>query len=210
MELKNIFTSANPDILIFFLTSLFAFIAWMVKGLIEKPLTDSKITFSKYLEKRIEILSEVKVRLSFIAYFPTGNESKIFKEQLQQIMLKDGRIGYLDKSTFLSTLKISIDPITDEKLLLDTITQIDEDLFKQISKVQDEIKFYRRFSNFNPLKKFVGFTMLSILYIISFVLIISAVFGITYGLLFADLSWKVVIIILSILGFYFINLWMRQ
>lgn len=210
MDIDKLISEMNPDLLIFLLASLFAFISWIVKGLVEKPLAESKNTFHRFLEKRIEILTEVKTRLKFIAYFPTEEESKEFKEQLQQLLLKDGKAGYLNKETFESALRISIDPKTDEKLLLATIKEIDEDLYKQISKIQDEVNFYRMFSNYNPFKRFVGFTILSLQYIFSLTVVIGLLFTIIYGLLFTTWCCKTVIILFTILGLYLIDKWMKK
>ena len=98
------------------------------KSLVEKPLTESKNTFTKYFDKRIEILTEVKTRLNFIAYFPEGDESLEYKNQLQTILLTDGKAAYLSKEVYDNVLRIAIDPKTDEKLLLATIINIDEEL----------------------------------------------------------------------------------
>ena len=46
MDIKTIIKDANPDIVIFLLTALIAYISWLVKSLIEKPLTESKNTFT--------------------------------------------------------------------------------------------------------------------------------------------------------------------
>jgi len=112
MDIESIIKNANPDVVIFLLTTLIAFISWLVKSLVERPIAESKNTFNKFLEKRIEILTEIKARLNFIAYFPKGKENLDYKNQLQKIILKDGKTGYLNKETFDSVLKISIDPVT--------------------------------------------------------------------------------------------------
>jgi hypothetical protein len=210
MDIESILKNANPDMVIFLLTTLIAFISWLVKSLVEKPITESKNTFNKYLEKRIEILTEVKSRLNFIAYFPIGQENLDYKNQLQEIILKDGKTGYLSKETFDSVVKISIDPKTDEKLLLETIKKIDEDLYLQISKIQDEISFYRKFSNYNPLKRFVGIALLSLQYIISLSLVISVLFLLTYTFLQATNYLRIGIIILLGLGLFLIDKWLRK
>ena len=75
MDLIQILKDANPNIIIFLLTTLVAFISWLIKGLVEKPLTESKNTFVRYFDKRIEILTEIKTRLNFIAYFPKGEDN---------------------------------------------------------------------------------------------------------------------------------------
>lgn len=184
MELKNILINSNPNLVIFLLTSLFAVISWMIKGLIEKPLIESKNTFNRFLEKRVEILTEIKTRLNLIAYFPNGENSDEFKEQLQGLLLKDGKAGYLNKSTYECVMKISIDPVTDEKLLLDTLKEIDTDLYNQISKIEDEIRFYHKFSHFNPFKRFIGFTLLGFQYALSLLFILGLISALLYGFSF--------------------------
>jgi hypothetical protein len=153
----------------------------------------------------------LKLRLDFfIAYFHEGQENLDYKNQLQEIILRDGKTGYLSKNTFDSILKISIDQITDEKLLFETITKIEEDLYLQISKIQDEISFYRRFSNYNPLKRFVGFTLLSLQYIISLSLVISILFFLIYIFLETNNYFRVGTIVASLPGLYFIDKWLRK
>ncbi|HEV8083711.1 MAG TPA: hypothetical protein VGP55_10935 [Chitinophagaceae bacterium] len=210
MELINLLAKVNPDILIVLFTALFAFLSWIIKGLMEKPLEETKNTFNKFFEQRIEILAKVKARLAFIAYFPSEEHSKEFKEELQQILLKDGKIGYLDKETFESVLKISIEPKTDEKFLIGTIQQIDADLCKQISKIHDEISFYRKFSNYNPFKRFIGFTILSLQYILSLSLIIGSLYFVTYELIVSTWYWKILVILGLLLGLYLINNWFKK
>ncbi|MBB4034146.1 ABC-type multidrug transport system fused ATPase/permease subunit [Dysgonomonas hofstadii] len=210
MDIKDIISKADPNILIFLLTTFCAFLAWLSKGLVEKPLEESKETFNRFLDKRIEILTEVKVRLNFIAYFPTTEESKEFKEQLQELILKDGKVGYLNKDTLENILKISIDPKTDEKLLLATIKNIDEDLSAQISKIQDEISFFRKFSNFNPFKKFWGLSLLSAQYILSLTLITSFFYLVILGLITFSLPFKIGLIIIVILILYFLSKYINK
>jgi len=210
MDLKTLFSIANPNIVVFLLTTLVAFISWLVKGLVEKPIAESKNTFNKFLEKRIEILTEVKSRLNFIAYFPEGEDSLVYKNQLQEIILKDGKTGYLSKETFNSILKISIDPITDEQLLLDTISEINNDLYAQISKIKDEISFYKRFSNYNPLKRFIGYAILSLQYIFSLTLISSILFLVAFGLIETNYLGRILIVLASIIGLFSIDKWMKK
>ena len=210
MDIVAIIKNANPDIVIFLMTSLLAFISWLVKSLIEKPITESKNTFNKFLEKRIEILTEVKTRLNFIAYFPTGQENLDYKNQLQEILLKDGKTGYLSKDTFDAVLKISIDPQTEETLLLETIKKIDADLYSQISKIHDEISFYRRFSNYNPLRRFVGLTLLALQYIFSLSLVISILILFIYVFVEVNNYIRIGIVVISGIGLYFIDKWLKK
>jgi hypothetical protein len=210
MDIKTIIKDANPDIVIFLLTTLLAFISWLVKSLIEKPLTESKNTFTKYFDKRIEILTEVKTRLNFIAYFPEGEDNLEYKNQLQSIILTDGKAAYLSKEVYDNVLRISIDPKTDEKLLLVTIKSIDEELYKKISKVQDEINFYRRFSNFSPLRRFVGITILSLQYVLSLIIVISLLLLMTTTFFNGNIYLKIGVLLVGILGLYLIDKWLKK
>ena len=210
MDIMTIIKEANPNVVIFLLTTMVAFISWLVKSLVEKPLTESKNTFTKYFDKRIEILTEVKTRLNFIAYFPEGDENLDYKNQLQAILLTDGKAAYLSKEIYDNVLRIAIDPKTDENLLLATIKNIDEELYKKISKVQDEINFYRRFSNYSPLKRFVGITLLSLQYVISLTTIVAFLFLITLTFLEGNFYIKAGVILTGILGLYLIDKWLKK
>lgn len=205
MDVKSLIISANPNLLIFLLTTLIAFVSWLIKSLVETPITESKNTFNKYIERRIEILTEIKTKLNFIAYFPAEEDSKEYKNQLQAIFLKDGKTGYLDKKTFDSTLKIAINPIVDEVLLLKTIKEIDDDLYMIISKVQQEISFYRKFSNFNPYKRFIGYTLLSLQYVLSLAIIASVLTIIVILFTNANFYLRFILIGLFIIALYYTN-----
>lgn len=202
MELKEILSDVKPEFLLVLITTFFALVSWIIKGLIEKPLTESRITFNNISQKRIEILSEIKTRLAFIAYFPSKEESKIYKEQLQEILLRDGKVGFLNKLTFESVLKLSIDPVTNEELLLETIKEIDEDLSTQISKVQDEVKFYINFSNYHPVKRFFGFLILSIQYLVALTLVFISIALVISGVIYLNWYLKIFLILL-LLGISF-------
>jgi len=212
MELiKSILVEANPDIVIFLMTSFIAFTSWIVKGLVEKPINDSKDTFNKFLEKRIKFLFEIKARLNLIAYFiQEQGECDKFKEEIQNLLLKDGRACYLNKEDFDKVLNISITPEISEELLLEAITNIDEDLYSQISKIQDEVSFYRKFSNYNPFKKFVGVSLLALQYILSLVLIMSILFALAYGLIVFACWIKIILILIIIIGLILINKWLNK
>ena len=110
MDLIKLFKDANPNVVIFLLTTFVAFFSWLVKSLVEKPLSESKNTFTKYFDKRIEILNEVKTRLNFIAYFPEGDDSLNYKNQLQTLLLTEGKAAYLSKESYDNVLRISISP----------------------------------------------------------------------------------------------------
>ncbi len=210
MDINSIIEEANPNIVVFLLTTLVAFISWIVKSLVEKPLIESKNTFNKFFDKRIEILTEIKTRLHFIAYFPTGEESLEYKNQLQSILLKDGKAGYLSKEVYDNVLKISIDPHTEEIFLLNTITKIDEELYLNISKVQDEVEFYRKFSNYSPLKRFIGITLLSLQYIVSLFLVVSILLLMIMGILNGSIYLKIGTVLIGLLMVYLINKWLKR
>lgn len=210
MDIETIIKEANPDVVIFLLTTIVAFISWLVKSLVEKPITESKNTFTKYFDKRVEILTEVKTRLNFIAYFPDGDDSLEYKNQLQTLLLTDGKAAYLSKEIYDNVLRISIDPKTNEKLLLETIKGIDEELYKKISKIQEEINFYRRFSNYNPLKRFVGITFLSLQYVISLTIVLAFLFLITTTFFEGTIFIRIGLILIGILGLYLIDKWLKR
>ena len=210
MDIELILNRADPNVVVFLLTILAAFISWLIKGLVEKPLSESKKTFNNLFEKRIEVLTEVKTRLNFILYFPVGKENIEYKKQLQEIFLKDGKTVYLGKDIFQSVMKIAIDPTTDEKLLLKTIRRIDEELNSQISKIQDEISFYKKFLNYSPLKRFVGLTLLSLQYIFAFFLITLVLFSLIWLFLSKYVMLKILAVIIATLGIIFINRWLKK
>lgn len=210
MDLMTIIKGANPNVVIFLLTTFVAFISWLVKSLVEKPLTESKNTFTKYFDKRIEILTEVKTRLNFIAYFPEGDDNLEYKNQLQAILLSEGKAAYLSKEIYDNVLRIAIDPKTDENLLLTTINSIDGELYKKISKVQDEINFYRRFSNYSPFKRFVGITFLSLQYIIALIVVFTFLLLVTKIFLNGSISVKIGVTIGGGLGLYLIDKWLKK
>ncbi len=210
MDIETIIKEANPNIIIFLLTTIVAFISWLVKSLVEKPISDSKNTFTKYFDKRIEILTEVKTRLNFIAYFPEGEDSLEYKNQIQTLLLTDGKAAYLSKETYDSVLRISIDPKTDEILLLDTIKGIDEELYKKISKVQEEINFYRRFSNYSPLRRFIGITVLSLQYVISLTIVLAFLYLMSMIFFNGNFFIKIGVILLGIFGLYLIDKWLKK
>ncbi|MEO2071204.1 MAG: hypothetical protein ABGW99_07665 [Zunongwangia sp.] len=210
MDLIQILKDANPNIIIFLLTTLVAFISWLIKGLVEKPLTESKNTFVRYFDKRIEILTEIKTRLNFIAYFPKGEDNLNYKEQLQTILLSDGKAAYLSKEIYDDVLRISIDEETDENLLLKTIEKLDEELYLKISKIQEEIEFYRSFSNYSPFRRFIGITVLSLQYIIALTLIFIILMYAAISFIESGLWFRIGIILVSIIIIYLAEKWLKS
>lgn len=210
MDIIAIIKESNPNVIIFLLTTFVAFISWLVKSLVEKPLIESKKTFTKYFDKRIEILTEVKTRLNFIAYFPEGDDNLDYKNQLQAILLTDGKTAYLSKEIYDNVLRIAIDPNTNEKLLIETIKKIDEELYKKISKIHDEINFYKRFSNYSPLRRFVGITFLSLQYFVSLLIVIALLLLMTTTFFNGSIYIKTGIALTGLLGIYLIDKWLNR
>jgi len=209
MEL--IFAGANPTIIVFLFTSLFAFLSWIVKGLIEKPISESKNTFNRFVEKRIEILTQVNSHLKFILYFIGDvDECKSHKEKLQDILLRDGKVAYINKEDFESVLKLSIDEETDEAELIRIIASLDTDLYLQISKIEDEIKFYKRFSNYNLLKRFVGLLILSLQYILILTLLLFVLFSFVYFVINNGWLIRSIIILIIIVVIYGLSCWIDK
>ncbi len=182
MDIKNIFTS-NSALLIFSLTTLIAFISWIVKVFIENPIEDSRNTFHKFIEKRIEILTEIKSLLEFINIFSDEETSKEYKQKLQDILMT-GRSAYVDKNMLELSIKISADLTTNKNSINNLLNIINKELHTSISKIQDEHIFYKNYSNFNPVKKVISLTYLSLLYILSLLFIALTIISILYFFLY--------------------------
>lgn len=210
MDLNSLINDANPNVVIFFLTTLIAFLSWLVKSLVDKPLANSKITFTKYFEKRIEILSEINTRLKFIAYFPVGKDSLEFKNQLQLILLQEGKAAYLSKELHDNVIRISIDPATNEELLLLTINNLEVELALMISKIRDEINLYRKFSNYKPLKRFMGIMLLSLQYLLSLLAIVSFILLMIITFLNGNIYLIFGIIAIALLFIFLIDKWLKS
>lgn len=210
MDIIQSIQDADSNLLVFLLTSLIAFITWIVKGAIEKPINDSKITFEKTYNTRIEILTEVKNRLSFILYFKDGEDNKNFKEQIQELLLKDGKSAFLSKKVLDNTLRLSIEEDNNESLIKDTISLIDTELYQIISKIEDEISFFRKFSNYNPLKKVVGVILLALQNIITILLIGLIVYFIISFYIEYAICVKILTVIFSVGVLIFANWYLSK
>ena len=210
MDLIELLKGIDKSLLVFILTSLFAFLSWLIKGIVEKFLNEAKNTFEKTSTTRIEILTEIKNRLSLILYFNTGEENLKFKEQIQELLLKDGKSAYLNKEILDTTLRISIDETNDETLISNTISKIDIELFKIISKIEDEISFYRKFSNYAPLKKVIGIVLLALQNILTILIIGLIIFSMIYFFFQSEIYGKALIIIISIVLIIFSNWYLAK
>ena len=152
-------------------TIIAGFIAWLVKSLIESPLNNSKEAFYNILNKRVEMMSQLKAHLTLICFFP-GKSS--FKHDLQKILL-DGNTAYVDSDILASAFKITLSEHTDLKLARQLVTQIDDDLKKWISIASDDISFYKKYNSPNPSKRILALFSLSfwsLLFIIAYITII--------------------------------------
>lgn len=210
MDLIKSLNEIDKSLLVFVITSLFAFISWLIKGIIEKPINEAKVTFEKTYATRIEILTEIKNRLSLILYFNTGEDNLEYKKQIQDLLLKDGKSAYLSKEILDNTLRISIDETNNENLISSTISKIDNELFLMISKIEDEISFYRKFSNYNPWKKVIGLVLLALQNIITILLISLIIFLLVFFFIQSEYCGKALVIIVSIILLLFSNWYLAK
>lgn len=210
MDFLETLKTADSNLLVFLLTSLIAFVTWLIKGSIEKPINDSKQTFEKTYNIRIEIMTEIKNRLSLILYFKKGSDNLKFKEEIQQLLLKDGKSAYLSKEVLDNLLRLSIEETNNESLINKTIKLIDEELYLIISKIEDEVSFYRKFSNFNPFKKLVGIVLLALQNIITMFIIGLVSYFLITTFIYNTICVKISIAILSIGILVFANWYLSK
>lgn len=210
MDFIETLKSADSNLLVFLLTSSVAFVTWIIKGSIEKPINDSKQTFEKTFNIRIEIMTEIKNRLSLILYFKEGKDNLKFKEEIQHLLLRDGKSAYLSKKILDNLLRLSIEKVNNEILIKETINLIDTELYLIISKLEDEISFYRKFSNFNPLKKVIGIALLAIQNIITLLLIGLITYFIITTFIYNTIFIKVLITLLSVGMLLFANWYLSK
>lgn len=172
MDLESVFRAIDKNLLAVLVTTIVGFISWLVKGLVETPLINAREVFFKYFDRRIEILSDIKVRLSLISLFP-DKESLDYKEQLQAILLTEGKAAYLSQDLFASILEITVNKQTNEMLVLETVKKVDSELKVNIDKVQQANKFYITYSNANPTKKILGYFVLGLTYMLILIVILG-------------------------------------
>jgi len=122
MDIVTKIQESSPELTTLVFSFIIVFITWLIKTLIEKPIENSRNTFVKYFEKRVQILSELNANLHFIAYFPLNTE---FKENLQKILLDGLKSAYISKEIFDNTTRIAIDETTNDELTLKTIKKIE-------------------------------------------------------------------------------------
>lgn len=170
MDIVAKIQESSPELTTLLFSSIIVFITWLIKSIIEKPIENSRSTFVKYFEKRIQVLSEINANLNFIAYFPNNTE---FKENLQRILLDGMKSAYISKEIFDYVTRIAIEETTDENLTLKTIKKIDEELEALISKVRQENKFYYKYSDIRPVKRIFKLFFLFLMYIVAAIIILS-------------------------------------
>lgn len=183
-KIVEIVNGVDKNLLGILITSIIAFICWIVKGLIEVPINNSKEIFFKYFDKRIEVLGDIKIRLAIIALFPY-EEGEPYKEQLQEFLLKDGKSAYLDSDIFAQILDISITPTTSEEKLSKAIKDVNLALSAYIGKVEQSNNFYSKYANVDPIKRISGYLLLSLYYILVIVALLL-ITGIAFYLFFLD------------------------
>lgn len=177
MDIVTKIQESSPELATLVFSSIIAFITWLIKTLIEKPIDRSRSTFVKYFEKRIQILSELNANLHFIAYFP---KTKEFKENLQRILLDGLKSAYISKEIFDNTTRIAIDESTDEGLTLKTIKNIEEELETLVSKIREENKFYYKYTDIRPVNRIFKVLVLFLMYVVAATIILSLLLLIGY------------------------------
>lgn len=210
MDFLETLKLADSNLLVFLLTSIIAFLTWIIKGSIEKPINDSKQTFEKTFNIRVETMTEIKNRLSLILYFKEGDENLQFKEEIQQILLKDGKSAYLSKNILDNLIRLSIEKENNKELIETTINLIDSELYLIISKLEDEINFYRKFSNFNPLKKIIGIILLALQNIITILIVGLATYFLIITFINGTICIRILISLLSIGILLFANWYLSK
>jgi hypothetical protein len=161
------FLKTHLDTIIYAGVALIAFISWLAKSLVEKPIKDSRITFDKLVQDRVVLLSKVKLRLKFIEQLPQEDNGREYKDEIRDILKKEDKDIYLLKEEcFEDILKISMTQETDKNLLLETIKNIDEELKKQISMLNEKTSFFRQFSGYGLIGLLTGNILLVIIYLI--------------------------------------------
>lgn len=211
MDIIQLIKNTDSNLLVFLLTSLIAFISWIIKGAIEKPINESKMTFEKTFNLRIEILTEIKNRLSLILYFENDKKENIkIKEQIQDLLLRDGKSAYLSKEVLDNIMIISINEENKTDLIKNTITKIDEELYKIISKIEDEINFYRKFSNYNPIKKVIGIILLALQNIIIILFISIIIFFLITIFIESNIIGRLFVIIISLILLFISNWYLSK
>lgn len=216
MEIDKVFDMIDVNLLIFLLTTLVAFISWLIKGIIEAPLKSAKSTFEKYFQNRIEVLTELKNRLSLILYLLNGDEESNkkgidkFKEEIQNILLSNGKSAYISKDILDYTLNISVIPENDTNKIKTTIGKIDEELFSAISKVNDELDFHRKFSNYSPIKRLLGLILLSSQYIVVLTFTITLAYFLLNYFFSNGILIKIGVIVFCAIILWLISLWLSN
>ncbi|MBA4197708.1 MAG: hypothetical protein C0459_09160 [Chitinophaga sp.] len=190
-----------------FITIIVGLLAWITKTLIELPITGAKETFYKLMFNKIEILSELKSHLTFIAYFPTKQIE--LKEKIQDILLRDGKTAYIDSILFADIIKYSITEQSSTKDTLAIIEKLDNELSLWINKSKEENKYFYKFYSPYPLKRTVIAIAMVIWVFLIFFIGVSFLFAGICLLLLGSLFWKIVCIItfmfLVILGVVYLK-----
>lgn len=198
-EIELFFNNIPSSVIGILITALLGLFAWLSKSLVEGPINSSKDTFYKFITSKIEILSEIKSHLAFIAYFP--KEQVSLKEKLQDVLKRDGKTAYIDKDMLASLIHFSITDNSEPNQILKLIESLDKELGLWINKAKEDNQFFIKYYSPSPTKRI--FVLASMFFWVSFLMLIIATlfFAIIYFLIV--LSWIYKILILSVLIFFF-------
>jgi ABC-type multidrug transport system fused ATPase/permease subunit len=200
----------NVNVLVSLITMLIVFLSWLVKSFIEKPIKEARDTYNSVLIEKVNILSEIKLRLEFILQYYEQEKSKEFKEQICNLLLKNGGNSYLlRKEYFSDILKISTSSETDKELLQKTIDVIVEDLDSQTLKIHRKMSFYLNFSGESPIERINGSATLFMVY---FLYILFFIIGAVVPALYKEWGLLIILAIIpsALLIIYWVNKLLRK
>ena len=144
----------EPEVIATSVVIISGFIAWVVKGAVERPFIMASAAFEQFAQRRIEILGEFILIASRILYFiEQKNELKDVKEELQKALAKQGYAGHLSYEHLQKLIRISIDQETDVNLLKKTIEEIKNEYDSMVNHIRDKIKFHIKYDHCGFLKR---------------------------------------------------------
>lgn len=180
-ELKAFISKMDVNLLVILLTALLGMVGWFVKSMIEDPLINSKETFYKILNERIEISTEIKNMLTFISFFPNEKE---YKEKLQAIFISNGKTGYMDQKDLADIIEISVNKETDQKKVTSLISKLNADIKKWIDKAKEENDFFEKYYSPFPVKRNYTLIKLGLISFITIFVIAGTIFFMIYYFIF--------------------------
>lgn len=182
----------NDAVVALLLALLIAFITWLAKSFIEKPFENSRETFFRFVEARIQILSVARAHLINISLFPTQPGEK---DKLKEMLLQDRTTGFLSRKMLNDVFEIATEKSVNEKKLFATIASIDKELASQIHAIHRDYSFYLRFAGNSPAKKILGYATVMLKSVLLIGIVITTSFFLIRALL--SVSWVLLVLTLT-------------